>query len=105
MASIIELVNNARSEVVGSNDWFESRAYRCHVCVVRDDDRWSVMVLNLPGTGSCGDTEQEAMENVREAIAGVIESYCEHDEEIPWTDSNADDIPVGARHKWILVEV
>jgi predicted RNase H-like HicB family nuclease len=79
-------------------------AYRCHICTIREDDgTYSVLVLNLPGCGSCGDTEEEALANVREAVLGVIESHRAAKEEIPWKDSAACDIPKGAHPKWILV--
>ena len=52
--------------------------YRCHLAISRDEDgSVSVVVLNLPGAGSCGKTEEEAIANAREAIQGVIESYLE----------------------------
>lgn len=40
-------------------------------------------VPSLPGCISQGDTRQEALENIREAIAGYLESLEEHQEPIP----------------------
>jgi predicted RNase H-like HicB family nuclease len=78
-------------------------AHRCHLAMIREDDgTYSVIVLNLPGTGSCGDTEEEAMANVREAVRGVIETYAEDGEEIPWITDY--EIPSGASLKWVLVD-
>jgi predicted RNase H-like HicB family nuclease len=78
--------------------------YRCHVGLIREDDgSFSAIVLNLPGAGSCGDTEEEALQNVREAVLGVIESHLDAGEEVPWTDSASEDIPADATHKWIDV--
>jgi|SRR6185312_14041604 len=78
--------------------------YRCHLAISRDEDgSVSVVVLNLPGAGSCGKTEEEAIANVREAIQGVIESYLEDGEEIPWRDQAAYSAPPSASQKWILV--
>jgi predicted RNase H-like HicB family nuclease len=86
------------------DNWSARTAYRCHVGLIREEDgSFSAIVLNLPGAGSCGETEQEALENVREAILGVIESYLASGEEIPWKDSESEDIPAGAKTKWILV--
>ena len=66
----------------------------------------SVIALNLPGVGSMGDTEEEALANFREAAKGVLESYTESGEKIPWKPScGSDDIPAGATHKWIIVNV
>ena len=41
---------------------------------------------SLPGAASQGDTVEEAVENLREAIAGCIESYREGGERVPWVD-------------------
>jgi predicted RNase H-like HicB family nuclease len=86
-------------------DWASTpNSYRCHVCVTRDEDgAFSAVVLNLPGCGSCGDTQEEALDNVREAILGVIESHIEAGEEIPWVDSMQSKIPKGAYAIWIVV--
>ncbi|MBI1903337.1 MAG: type II toxin-antitoxin system HicB family antitoxin [Planctomycetes bacterium] len=76
------------------------------MAIVREDDgRVSVIVLNLPGVGSCGDTEDEAIANAREAIRATLETYIEDKEEIPWVDSNSASVPDGAKLKWILVNV
>jgi predicted RNase H-like HicB family nuclease len=53
-----------------------SGSYRCHLAIICEyDGTYSVLVLNLPGTGSCGDTEEEAMANAREAIRRVIGTF------------------------------
>lgn len=100
--STIELNNRAESKTFECDGW-EDRAYRCHVCVFRDDDGFSAVVLNLPGVGSCGDTEDEAMQNIREAVIGAIECYNDANETIPWRDSSQEDIPSGSVQKWIIV--
>ena len=79
---------------------------RCHLAILRDEDGgYSVIVLNLPGVGSCGATEDEAVSNTKEAIVGVVESYREDGLDIPWAtiDAYRDKIPEGANLKWILV--
>ncbi len=88
---------------VGATVW-EPKSFRCHLVILREDDgSFSAIVLNLPGVGSCGDTEEAAVANAREAAIGAIESYLKDGEQIPWRDSTADSIPEGARQKWILV--
>ncbi len=105
MSTLPDLVNATGRARVGETNW-NPRAYRCHLAVVKEDDgTFSAIVLNLPGTGSCGDTEEEATLNAREAIAGTIETYIEDREEIPWIDITAYSIPNGAAQKWILVHV
>ena len=101
-----ELENTAgRSPEIAAQSWLERSAYRCDICLIREEDgSFSAVVLNLPGAGSCGETSEQAMENVREAVLGVIDSYLEAGEEIPWRDSTSDDIPVGATRKRILVD-
>lgn len=54
--------------------------------IQEDDGGFSAIALNLPGAGSCGDTEAEAVENAREAISGVLETYEELGQGVPWRD-------------------
>jgi predicted RNase H-like HicB family nuclease len=90
----------------GDTITFNPNSYRCHVALLREDDgTFSAIVLNLPGTGSCGDTEEEAIANAREAAAGVIESYIHDHESIPWVDETKYTFPEGAKQRWILVNV
>lgn len=44
---------------------------------------FSVFVPRLPGCASQGETKQEALAMIKEAIAGYIESLDEHDDPIP----------------------
>ena len=91
------------------NDWHtivEATSYRCHVALLSEEDgSFSAIVLNLPGSGSCGATEKEALANVREAIIGAIASYVEDNEDIPWADPACYSIPDEATEKWIIVNV
>jgi predicted RNase H-like HicB family nuclease len=102
----IEYVNNAVTKVCSADEWNAKPAYRCTVCVFPEDDgTFSAVVLNLPGVGSCGDTEDDALANVREAITGAIKSYTAHGEVVPWTDEDRDGIPAAGRCIRILVNV
>ena len=103
----IHLSNTAESRTVGKDEWTKStKSYRCHILLLKEEDgSYSALVLNLPGAGSCGDTEEEAMRNVREAATGAIESYLSADESIPWIDSTEAEIPDAGKQKWILVHV
>jgi len=84
--------------------WFP-KSYRCHLAIIKDGEgSFSAVVMNLPGAGSCGDTEEEAIANVREAVVGLIESYGDHQQEIPWSAFDSYEIPEGAGQKWILVD-
>ena len=78
-------------------------AYKFLVQLSQDDQGiYSAVALNLPGTGSCGDTWAEAMENFREAAAGTIEYYVESGEEIPWEPIALSHTPEGA--EWISID-
>jgi predicted RNase H-like HicB family nuclease len=48
-----------------------------------EDDMWIAEVPSLPGCGSEGETREEAMANVQEAILAWLESAIAHNEEIP----------------------
>lgn len=62
---------------------------------------------SLPGAVSQGNTVEEALKNLHEALAGCIESYVEAGKSIPWVKvdgwSSVDDNVVMA--KWIDVSV
>jgi predicted RNase H-like HicB family nuclease len=101
---IVDFVNDSNKVTGSVEDWGPQKVYRCHVCLIPEDDgTFSAIVLNLPGTGSCGRTREEAIENVREAILGVIESHTAHGESIPWKDPDPAEIPSSGEPKWILV--
>lgn len=54
------------------------------VILIEDlDGGYIVEVPSLPGCYSQGETMEEAMENIREAIALHIESMIAHGEEVP----------------------
>lgn len=83
---------------------FYQNTYRCHVAlVVEEEGGFSAVVLNLPGVGSCGETEQETLLNVCEAAQAVIESYLTDEQEIPWINDYK--IPWCLKTKWINVQV
>lgn len=48
-----------------------------------DDGSFSVWVPDLPGCTSCGDTRDEALANIAEAIRGHIEVLRESGEPVP----------------------
>jgi predicted RNase H-like HicB family nuclease len=57
---------------------------RYRVLIEQDEDGFFVAeVPALPGCISQGDTREEALANIREAIAGYLESLNEHREPIP----------------------
>jgi predicted RNase H-like HicB family nuclease len=107
----IELNNtNGKSDPVTLAEWVRDgvsacHCYHCDTCFIKEDDgAFSAVILNLPGAGSCGPTIEDAERNAREAVRGVIESYNEHHEEIPWENSISSEAPEGTvARKWVLV--
>ena len=80
------------------------RSFRVQILVEQDEHGvYSAVVGNLPGVGSCGATEEEALTRVREAIAGALESYFESAEDVPWTTPVEADGLAGVRQHWIVV--
>lgn len=57
---------------------------RCCVLLSQEDDGFCVRAADLAGVVSEGDTVEEALENIKDAYAGAIESYEAHGESIPW---------------------
>ena len=89
----------------GTPNW-NPTSYRCHLAIVRENDgSFSAIVLNLPGAGSVGASEEEAIESAKEAVAGVIESYIEDGEQIPWITPEDYTPPADAKLRWIIVNV
>jgi predicted RNase H-like HicB family nuclease len=57
---------------------------RYRVLIEQDEDGFYIAeVPALPGCISQGETRREALDNVREAIAGYLESLQDHQEPVP----------------------
>lgn len=83
-------------------DFSAKNAYRFQTLVSADEDGVvSIVALTLPGLGSCGETEQEAIENFKEAAAGILASYREEGKDIPWKDATPPDTVRDGKIKWI----
>src|SRR5688500_212714 len=84
-----------RRDIEAWNEQTE-KTYRIQLLIVEDDSgNYSAIAMNLPGAGSCGDTKEEAVSNAREAIQGVLESYKDANESIPWREVTAEMIGDG----------
>jgi predicted RNase H-like HicB family nuclease len=80
----------------------EPNSFRCNVRLCPEEEGgFSVFALNLPGAISQGDTEEEALSNIREACSGVIKAYLQRDGQIPWGPVEAEDC-AGSKECWIV---
>jgi antitoxin HicB len=75
-------------------DLSEKNCFVCRAAIIRDHEtqRFTALAKRLPGCISEGDTIEEAIENIREAFAGVVLSYLSHNENIPWEDVLIDEV-------------
>ena len=82
--AILDNDSNSTAFVYDSVEWPRRSAYRCHVCIIPEDDgQITAIVLNLPGTASSGDNEAEALANVEDSIRGLIAMYLDSGDDIP----------------------
>ena len=70
-----------------------------------DDTAWGVVVPDLPGCFSAGDTFDEAMENAAEAIAMFLEDLIDEGNPIPVPGSIDDYLDQYKGWMWAFVEV
>ena len=79
------------------------RTYECRVLLVPEDaGGFSAHATQLPGLVSQGDTEEEALENIREAFRGVASVYQEAGR-IPWSPVDVERSK-DSLERWILVD-
>jgi len=85
---------------------FEHGVYECRVWLRPEPEGgYSAIGPFLPGVVSQGASEQEAIENVREAFQGALAEYLETEGSIPWLREPIAQKPREAKEKWILVHV
>jgi predicted RNase H-like HicB family nuclease len=97
--------NDAATTNFPRKTWTSTNAYRFRIQITKEEDgSFSAIVMNLPGIGSCGSTEEETMANVREAIVAAMEAYNASHAPIPWKVITSVQIPYGAKQKWIVLD-
>lgn len=88
---------------------FKRHAVLAHLTPKEDSPGYVAEALNLEGVITEGDTEQEALEHIHEASLGIIQSYLEDGEEVPWipgTHRTECRDPEGNEIlKWVIVDV
>lgn len=98
--------NVPTSKIARNESQVLPQTFPCHLIVTQDgENSFSAVALNLPGAGSCGDTEVEAIENAKEAIRDTIESYFEAGLSIPWLDTSSARVSAGEKQLRIIVNV
>ena len=79
--------------------------YECVVVLCPEDVGFSAYVERLPGIVSEGDTEEETLRNIKDALTAALHLYLE-DGSIPWAGKDeAVAAPEGAKKRWVLVNV
>lgn len=104
-AAIVALREKSQEIPFGRDEHMDGieSAYECRAVLVPDHEEggYTVFVRNLRGVHSHGDTEEEALDHIREAFAGAIGAYVESGRNIPWCSDAA--LPDGAIERRILV--
>jgi predicted RNase H-like HicB family nuclease len=81
----------------------DRQSFRCQVHLRPEDEGgFSVYAATLPGAVSQGDTAEEALDNIAEAIQGVILAYRDGGRPIPWSDQPRPLGPGETQH-WVVV--
>ncbi len=102
------LIDRSENAVLHGMDveWFDGKTvYECQAVICAEKGGgFSAHVANLPGAVSQGDTRDDAMANLREAFAGVVETYREMEMEIPWSAKDLSCCGEDCQRRWILVD-
>ena len=93
-------------EIIAGPEEMISNTYVCEVRIGREaEGGYSAYAPQLPGAHGQGETEREASENIKEAVCGLIRSYLDSKEAIPWIDrSEVQCRQEGEMAKWVIVD-
>ncbi len=69
---------------------------RYTIVIERSPTNYAASVPDLPGCVATGDTSEDAVREIRQAIRYHIESLCEHGESVPEPQSTATVVDVAA---------
>jgi len=98
-----------RVEVTGVYSWTKEHAtsrFQFEVAICPDEDGgYFVIVPELAGVVSEGDSIEQASANISEAIQGALIVYREHSEPIPLRREVQPELPSDCIRKWIVVNV
>ncbi len=83
----------------------EPSEYRCEIRLCPEPEGgYSVYVPELPGVVTEGDTAEEAVRNIAEALRGALRTYRKDGQPIPWKKDTDTPQPNENRF-WIVVHV
>ena len=110
-----EVLPFKRPDIVTAPDWPptpnrvwyepEQDLYRCEIRLCSElEGGYSVYVPELPGVVSEGETREEAKRNIAEALRGVLRSYRQDDQPIPW-QKDPNPLQEDESRFWIVVNV
>lgn len=85
----------------------EASAYQIEVRLSADEDgRFSVYAPRLPGAHSAGDTEDDAIANMNDAVPELLRAYRDEKMPIPWRpEGDVKPASPSEKSKWIMVRV
>jgi predicted RNase H-like HicB family nuclease len=92
---------------VSMREWrqFYGGVYECRALVCPEEEGgFSSFALRLPGVASQGETEEEALLNLKEAFRGALATYIDSGMEIPWGEA-AVEHSEKCKERWIMVDV
>lgn len=107
MTGSLKLVGaSQKHHLVQEGEWHapEGKTYRCQVYLTPEPEGsgYSVIAATLPGVADQGDTEAEALENIKDAFKGVLAVYEESGEAVPWLPEPR--VPEqGGVVRWVIV--
>lgn len=89
--------------------WNHDETHRLIVSIFKeeDDEDFTAIALNLPGASGCGESHDQALASLKESAIGLIRTYKDHGETIPWEPVDHDAIADQKDHfeKVILLDV
>ncbi|HKI34206.1 MAG TPA: hypothetical protein VKA46_20305 [Gemmataceae bacterium] len=88
-------------------EWQEYRgnAYRCQLYLLpKDGGGYLATAATLPNIAEGGATEQEAVANITRSLVAVLSAWKQSGVPIPW-HAAAEEAPVGAKAKWVIIHL
>ena len=79
------------------------KSFRAALCP-EEEGGFSIFAIHLAGVVSQGDTEAEAVENIREAFLAMLESCQKHNEPLPFSAQPVVELAPDCRLLWIKVD-